>query len=41
MYEIVKNVIFSGRYDLSALLCKIDTLWVQGDLTDEQTDETK
>lgn len=39
MYEIVKNVIFSGRYDLSALLCKIDTLWVQGDLTDEQKTE--
>ena len=39
MYEIVKNVIASGRYELSALLGRIDTLWVQGDLTDEQRTE--
>lgn len=39
MFEIVKNVIKSGRYELTELLGKIDTLWVQGDLTDEQHDE--
>ena len=39
MFEIVKNVIESGRYELTALLGKIDTLWVQGDLTNEQRDE--
>ena len=39
MFEIVKNVIKSGRYELTELLGKIDTLWVQGDLTDEQRDE--
>lgn len=39
MFEIVKNVIGTGRYELTALLGKIDTLWVQGDLTDEQRDE--
>ncbi len=39
MFEIVKNVIESGRYELTALLGKIDTLWVQGDLRDEQRDE--
>ena len=39
MFEIVKNVIESGRYELTELLGKIDTLWVQGGLTDEQRDE--
>lgn len=39
MYEVVKNVIAGGRYDLSVLLRKIDTLWVQGDLTNEQKTE--
>ena len=39
MFEIVKNVIGTGRYELTALLGKIDTLWVRGNLTDEQHDE--
>ena len=39
MYEIIKNVITGGRYDLSELLRKIDTLWVQGALTEEQRAE--
>jgi len=39
MYEIVKNVISRGEYDLSSLRGKIDTLWVQGSLTDEQKEE--
>lgn len=39
MYEVIKNVISSKRYNLSDILKKIDTLWVQGDLTDaEKTD---
>ncbi|MBR5539823.1 MAG: hypothetical protein IKU56_00390 [Clostridia bacterium] len=39
MYSIVKNVIGRGGFDLSALIQKIDTLWVQGSLTDEQREE--
>lgn len=39
MYQIIKNVITSGRYELNDMLHKIDTLWVQGDLTDEQRTE--
>jgi hypothetical protein len=36
MYEIILTVINSKKYDLSGLLKKIDTLWVQGEITDEQ-----
>ncbi len=39
MFEIIKNVIGSGRYELSSLLTKIDVLWVRGDITDEQKEE--
>lgn len=39
MYDIVWSVIESGRYELTDMLAKIDTLWVQGDLTDEQRTE--
>ena len=39
MYEIVKNVIMSGNFKLADMSRKIDTLWVQGDLTDEQRTE--
>lgn len=39
MYEIVKNVIMSGNFKLSDMRKKIDTLWVQGDLTEEQRTE--
>ena len=39
MYEIIKSVIDSGRYDLSDMLKKIDTIWLQGDITDEQKEE--
>lgn len=39
MYEIVKSVIGLGRYELASMLTKIDTLWVQGDLTDAQRTE--
>ena len=36
MYNIFVNVIQSGRFALEAMLEKIDTLWVQGELTDGQ-----
>lgn len=39
MYSTIKSVIDSGRYELNDMLKKIDTLWVQGDLTDEQRTE--
>ena len=39
MYEIVKNVINSKTYELTDILTKIDTLWVQGSLTNEQRTE--
>lgn len=39
MYGIVKNVINSKRYALDDMLKKIDTLWVQGDITEEQKKE--
>ena len=39
MHDIIKNVITSGRYELRDMLSKIDTIWVQGDLTDEQREE--
>ncbi len=39
MYEIIKAVIGSGRYELSDMLRKIDTIWLQGDITDSQKTE--
>ena len=36
MYEVTKNVIQSGSYELSDILTKIDTLWLQGSLTDDE-----
>ena len=36
MYEVTKNVIRSGSYELTDILAKIDTLWLQGILTDEE-----
>lgn len=39
MYEIFKNVINSKEYSLEDVLKKIDTKWVQSELTDEQRDE--
>lgn len=39
MYDIVYNVIEEGRYELADLLTKIDTLWIQGSLTDDQKTE--
>lgn len=39
MYNIIKSVIESGRYELTDMLAKIDTIWLQGDLTEEQRTE--
>ena len=39
MKAIVESVIQSGRYALADILTKIDTLWVQGDLTDDERTE--
>ena len=36
MFEIAKNVIESGNFELSDMLKKIDTLWIQGSITEEQ-----
>lgn len=39
MYDIFKSVIESGNYELSDMLTKIDTIWVQGGITEEQRTE--
>lgn len=39
MYNIVKNVLNNGGYDLTAMLKKIDTLWTKGKLTDTEYEE--
>ncbi len=39
MYEIVKNVINAKNYELTDMLIKIDTLWVQGSLMEQQRTE--
>ena len=36
MYDIIKSVIAEGRYSLTDILKKIDTVWLQGDLTDDE-----
>lgn len=39
MYDIIKNVINSGRFELSDILKKIDTIWIQGDISETQKTE--
>ena len=39
MYEIVKNVINGKAYELTIMLTKIKTLWVEGDISDAQKEE--
>ena len=39
MYQIIHDVITSKRYELNDILKKIDTIWVQGDIDDDQKDE--
>lgn len=39
MYEITKNVIMSKNYDLSDMLQKLSTLWLNNSITEEQYTE--
>lgn len=39
MYEVIKNVIESLRFELKDMLAKIDTIWLQGDITDDEKEE--
>lgn len=39
MYEIIRNVIISKRYELSDMLKKIDTIWIQGSITEDERNE--
>lgn len=39
MYEITKSVIESKNYELADMLKKIDVLWMQGSLSDEQRED--
>ena len=36
MYEIIKNVILSKNFKLEDLLSKIDVIWLQSKLSDEE-----
>lgn len=36
MFDVTKTVIETGRYKLSEMLKKIDTIWMQGDITDDE-----
>lgn len=39
MYEIIKNVIEAGNYELGDMLKKINTVWIESNITDEQKQE--
>lgn len=39
MYEIIKLVIENGRFELRDILKKIDTVWIQGDITEDQKND--
>lgn len=39
MYEIIKNVLIHNDYDLTIILRKIDTIWMQGKLTNDEYNE--
>lgn len=39
MYSIIKSVIENGNFELASILKKIDTMWVQGNLTDDERAE--
>lgn len=36
MFDMIKSLILTGRYELKSLLHKLDTLWLQSDLTDDE-----
>lgn len=39
MYTIIKSVIENGLYELSDMLKKIDTQWIQSNITDAEREE--
>ena len=39
MYDIIKNVINRGDFNLSKVMEKVNTLWLEDVLADEQRDE--
>lgn len=39
MYSIIQSVINTGSFELTDILKKIDTLWLQGDIDDDQRTE--
>lgn len=39
MYTILKSVIDRGEYNLSSIISKVDKLWAEDKITDEQRDE--
>ena len=39
MYEIIKNIITYEPYNLQDIIKKINTVWVKGDITEEQKEE--
>lgn len=39
MYDIIKNIIQNGVFKISELTTKIDTLWAESKLSDEQRNE--
>lgn len=39
MYSIIKSVIAEGRYSLTDILKKIDTVWLQLQITDDEKTE--
>lgn len=41
MYNIIKNVLKTGNFELSDIKQKIDTFWLKGNITDYQRQELK
>lgn len=39
MYEVIKNVINSGNYELREILYKINVMYVEGNISEEQKEE--
>lgn len=39
MYEVIRNVIRSKDFELKDILNKINTVWIRGDITEEQMTE--
>ena len=39
MYSIIKEVLIKGKYELVDVLSKINKLWLEGSLTEEERDE--